>query len=350
MLIGIGFTLAIMMSGTMLAKAIGVMQKNTRGIEDVNISYFAAEALAEKALLVISSNHKGYEDAENINLGTINANNFLKSLSASSSIDARIDNSDCPSGLSFDTANTQCSGYIPYGKSSAVWFSYDDSTGFNHSNDGDGTNILFDYDTNEFNLGNNWDNDNNSNTPMVSDGNIAIMNWIASYTIGGGESILYALHDADDSVSTYGDKADDCWTSANKGKLICRKTLSNEASLPFTFPINNTVSGFLDDPKPKNADSVGITNDITDDFFKTANAQYKKIRFVYINIINGTNAGDAALDKIRFRIEPAAGQTMLATKTLITAKGVSRGVQSSIQITIDNTQEFTALEYSALLE
>lgn len=353
LLMGLAFSLTLFTSASLISSAITQAQKNVRNIEDINIAFYAAESGIEEALYFNSFHKKGFEAA---NDPTANFQGYTKiesnipNIGYTWNVSSRINSgtTNCPS-TDYESTNDLCRGELLFGKSAVVNFSYDGNTSpsdtdpNNEKNtDPTGSIITFSY--------------NNTAYPSPSNSNLdlATVNWLASYiSTDGTESKLLAHHDAD--TSNLGNKPEDCMETSpeDDGKFICRNEVIQANSLPLQFKVAQSFAGLQGNTLNC---LIGSNCDISSPpaFFNPldVNQTWRKLKFFYINLIPGNIENtDPSLGSIRYTITPPSnGEDITATRTKITAEGRSRNILSNLDVTFDNTEEISALDYGVLLE
>ena len=327
LLLGMGFSIAILATASMISSALISAQKNTRNIEDFNIAFFAAEAGIEEALFYNSFHKKGFECLTTCSPETQIGASIVPNVFYDFDIEGHTDEA--------------MSGNIAFGKSVAFNFSYDDNGASDReatsaATHNDPSNIQIDF-THSFDAVN----------LSSSEQNLATISWLASYldsTNNNQEEQLFFDHNLSDSLGT---EEADCYNSGGEeGSLICRNEVRNKSATFLTFTVNDTFQGIL-------ADGATRRN-INAQFYEQSGASntehWRKLKFFYINEIDGATSSDPALDKIQYTITPVGGNEITRLKSIITSQGRSRNILADLEVKIDNTEELGALDYGALLE
>ncbi|MBT4936516.1 hypothetical protein HON22_01215 [Candidatus Peregrinibacteria bacterium] len=334
LLLGMGFSIAILATASMISSALISAQKNTRNIEDFNIAFFAAEAGIEEALFYNSFHKKGFECLTTCSPETQIGVSTVPNVFYNWDIEGHTDEA--------------MSGNIAFGKSAAFNFSYDN----NGASDKEATSAATHSDPSDIQVKFTYPSNFDAGELSSSTPDLATINWLATYLNASNQEIsLNARHNQNDPLGT---ESDDCdFNGANdEGKFICRTTVRSFDSTPYTFTINNTFQGI--DPllasDPTGGDTGTNVKRIKTDFFDSSNATWRKLKFFYINEVPGFGSSDPALDKIQYTITPVGGNEITRLKSIITSQGRSRNILADLEVKIDNTEELGALDYGALLE
>jgi hypothetical protein len=324
LLLGMGFSIAILSTAAMISEALISSQKNTRNIEDINIAFFAAEAGIEEALFYNSFHKKGFECKDTCSPETQIAINTIPNTFYDWDIEGHSTN--------------VMSGTIPLGKSTTFNFSFDDNGKIGNDRESIDDHIH----TDPQNISIAFTHAFDATDLSTSNENLATMTWLGSLfnSSSGEEEQIFFRHA---NTPPTGNKETDCYNAAtsDEGKIYCRKEVRLKGTF-MDFVVNDTFKGF-DDTVPPN------TLDVDSDFFSNTNAEFRKLKFFYINSIPGFDTSDPSLDKIEYTINPN-GKEITNLISVITSQGRSRNILTNLQVEIDNTQEFGALDYGALLE
>jgi len=345
LLLGISFSISILILSSLISAAMLHTQKNIKNIEDSNIAFFLAEAAMEEALYYNSFHDKGFSASNNNDSygWEIFNNNEINNVFYQWNIQGTIDDTN---SLSDRT------GSILFGKASTFNFSFDNSTktttsNYDNTNNTNGSNITFA-------IHSDFNEKLQPETHAVdgSDYSNIVLTWEASYLNSSGieDKLYYGNVFADRNTK-------ECSTRVADGKAICQDTIINSIGTcnsylqncffanGLNFNIDNTnISGLWE-----KADGSKITKKIYSDFFLDNNQNKRKVKFFFIKTIKGTT-GNPDLDKIYYRVNVPSGSTMTALRSTITATGRSRNILSTIQVKIDNTQEYASLDYITLFE
>lgn len=331
-----GFSIAILASATLISTTITQSQKNIRNIEDVDIAFFAAESGIEEALYYMSFHKKGFQDAQSDTIITGNIPNVYYKWD----IDNQIDIIQCPTGTDYENSDEQCRGELLFGKSATLNFSYDGRNKDNSSGSEIHTSplnavikLFHTFNSNDLQLDDVITPDPENETYLKT------INWLASYVDSIDNTEHKALANYTSPLGKF--DADDCSLSTLNGNFICRNIMrgaENFASA-LSFPVDLTINA-LD----------GTTPTDLQNFFNPAdtNQTWRKLKFFYISLLSGVDASKPSLGTIQYVITPSG--TMTATKAVINSRGRSRNILSELTTKIDNTEEFTALDYGVLLE
>lgn len=360
LLLAISFSVVLLVSASFISAALVSAQKNLKNIENYNIAFFAAEAGIEEALYYNSFHAKGFEcidSSAECQESSFEISDYARNVYYDWDIDGRIDISECPEGTSYSDSDDQCKGTINFGESAAINFSYDNSTpsttGTDIYTEPDSAKIVFSHDLDPGDLVTIQGTDENN---QANNGDKIVLTWLGSYIQSGAENRLFPLHNIVDRIgyrfngSSYieGDPTD-CAPATTDGKYICQEELANagNAGSEITFNFDAIQQGFVD-----NDDTDPAT--LQNFFSQNLGAPYKetaKIKFFYIELIRGLNVGDPDLARINYTISPPSnGDDIVATKTVISAKGRAKNILNTLEVKINNTSERTLLDYSTLLQ
>ena len=362
LIIGMAFSIALLASASLITSALLYSQKALRNTEDFNIAFFAAESGIEESLYFNSFHNKGFEAENNdddngwadLNVLPTVPNVFYKW-----NIEGRIDSTIC-NGDNDQYEKDRCVGIIPFGGSVTFNLGYDDtdkdvvptSDDGEHASTHSGTKIYFA-------IGENFNG--NLDVDPANDYK-PIMTWLASQIFTTKEKRLLFRHnglpvDGSDPLDCVSNPAD------ADGRIFCQKLLRDNTSYDdnpeddntfsfdssAVFSVENNARGFLEGNMDCLSDPDNLCSRVLSDFFGNGKEnKWKKLKFFFISTIEGEELTDPPLDKIYYKIEPASEMTGL--RSIITSTGRSRSILSNLEVKIDNTQEFTALDYGILFE
>ena len=370
LLMGMLFSLAILAAASMISSAMVHAGKNVRNIEDINIAFFSAEAGIEEALYYNSFHRKGWEcysssgatenscdpvNKKEISLGS----DIIPNVYYECDVDGRVNSAD----IAADQGKGI--GFIPFGKTATLNFSYDNRNKNETISVAKDVNVMPANLKVEFGIPKSFSGKLDTTEP-----NQPVMTWVASFVDDLTTTEKRLLFNYFKAPPGDGSDDSDCYkiisTGApvvatiqeNKGKILCRNplygSLYDQGTQTISSPISvsyeikdSAFSGIPDGNKTLatkeiyKADGSG--------FFQNSGQSYRKLKFFFLQTIKGSTPSDPPLDKIYYKIDPQ-GNTISALNTTISSRGRSGNIMSELQVKINNTEEFSVLDYTALLE
>ena len=337
LLLGISFSVAIIVTATLISKALVFAQKNSRNIEDYNIAFFAAESGIEEALYYHSFHKMGFECLDGSGCSPEVAllaapidglSNDISRLSYNWDIEGHTNG-----------AGETLEGSMKYQEAVTFYYSYD-ATGDGNKREDDKTgDIEADaVHTDPAGIAVQFSNADRLavNYSSAVNPNMGIISFLASYVDNlGAEQKVYTHHDG--GPIEVNDAAN-CTPVTHNGKLVCLNTVVALSGAPVTFTINNTTNAFILPLGPAQTD--------IQTFFTGADKDWKRMTFMFLNPVPGAGA-NADLDKIDWTLTIPAALQMTRPVTKITSEGRSRTIVANLEWEIDNTGEYPALDFAA---